>query len=212
MAEGYPNTNTKLTLIHSNMKLKNAALIVGALALVMSVGTVSAAGGHTGEGRKAGPPQEVKEAVQNNDYDAWYSYVTENEGPFSEHATEEVFEQLFFAAEYRYAGDHDAARETMQNLLADLGIERPEGDRSERERGPSSEVREALQNGDYTAWEVAVTSAEGPFAEHATEDVFNTLVAAHDLREAGDKDGAKELMQALATDLGIELKHRGGTR
>lgn len=61
-------------------------------------------------------------------------------------------------------------------------------------------MKAALESGDYAAFQALV--ADTPVAESLTEDVFNKLVEAHSLREAGDYEGARVIMSELE-DLGI---------
>ncbi len=60
----------------------------------------------------------------------------------------------------------------------------------------------ALEANDYEAFADLV--ANTPMADDLTEEVFAKLVQAHALREAGDHDGARTIMEALRTDLGVE--------
>lgn len=58
----------------------------------------------------------------------------------------------------------------------------------------------AVENGDYDAWSAAVlgTKAEGK----VTAESFASLVEAYGLREAGDHEAAKAIMQELGFDKG----------
>lgn len=60
----------------------------------------------------------------------------------------------------------------------------------------------ALEANDYEAFAELV--ANTPMADDLTQEVFAKLVEAHTLREAGDDDGARAIMEALKTDLGVE--------
>ncbi|MBU0531642.1 MAG: hypothetical protein ABIG32_02630 [Candidatus Uhrbacteria bacterium] len=58
-----------------------------------------------------------------------------------------------------------------------------------------AEMKELFAAGDYEAW--AEFMADKPnAAEFVTEENFNTLVEAHALLEAGDRKGARELLDA----------------
>lgn len=79
------------------------------------------------------------------------------------------------------------------------------GDRGDREpRGPSEEVRNAFESGDYDTWKELVSQRENSPVAEFTEDQFNRLQEAHELRESGDKEGAK----AIREELGLK-KHPG---
>ncbi len=59
-----------------------------------------------------------------------------------------------------------------------------------------SAVKTAIENNDYEAFLVAV--ADTPLADTIdAEAEFAKLVEAHELREAGDRDGAKAIMEEL---------------
>ena len=189
------------------MNIKQSAVIVGSLALVMGAGMASAAFEEGTEGeRRQGPPQEVREAIENNDYAAWQEAVSEK-GPFVDNTSEAVFDTVVEIHTLREAGDTGGAKALRQSLSEDYGIEFRK--RGKRLHG-SQEAREALQAGDFAAWQAAVEEAgKGPFVGNTTEAVFDTLQEVHTLREAGDKEGAKALKQGLADDVGIEFKKRG---
>lgn len=68
-------------------------------------------------------------------------------------------------------------------------------------------VHEAVEAGDYAAWE-ALVPENAEIRNVITEDNFDQLQALHELREAGDKDAAK----ILRDELGLPEKpnHRRG--
>ncbi|MBU0647615.1 hypothetical protein KJ855_00370 [Patescibacteria group bacterium] len=73
-------------------------------------------------------------------------------------------------------------------------------------------IKEALANNDYAAWSEAI--ADSPRAEEmlATIDEtnFDKLVEAHNLMEAGNKEGAKAIMEELGLDTQFQKgKHDG---
>jgi hypothetical protein len=71
------------------------------------------------------------------------------------------------------------------------------------------EVHAALENNDYEAFVTAV--ADSPLASAiATEADFETFKAAHELKEAGDHEGAKELMEELDIERPEGRGHKGG--
>ncbi len=75
-----------------------------------------------------------------------------------------------------------------------------------KERKISHEaVRTAVENNDYNAWVKAI--ADRPIADVITEDNFSQLVEAHTLRDAGDMEGAREIMEELGIDK--HQKHGG---
>ena len=95
--------------------------------------------------------------------------------------------------ELHEAGDHDAAHTLM------VEHEIP-ARKQKRERGPKdpekrAAVLEALENNDYDAF--LSIHEDAPFADKLTEEHFNKLVEAHELRAAGDLEGAREIMKEL---------------
>lgn len=56
------------------------------------------------------------------------------------------------------------------------------------------ETRTAVENNDFEAWQKALED-HPKGEEFATQEKFNILVQAHELREAGDEDAAKELLK-----------------
>ncbi len=76
--------------------------------------------------------------------------------------------------------------------------------RQEQRAEHREQMKEFFTEGDYEAW--AEFMADKPMAEEfVTEETFSVLVAAHELMEAGDKEGAHELLQ----DSGIKRPHFG---
>ncbi len=135
------------------------------------------------------PTQEqregVKDAIANNDYVAWAEALASHPKA-EEFVNEATFSVLVQAHQLAEAGDREAAKE----LLQENDIKRP----GRRGHGPKKEVREAVANGDYQAW--AELLADKPNAEEfVNEATFATLQEAHALAEAGDKEGAKALLE-----------------
>lgn len=113
-------------------------------------------------------------------------------GPQSEwfqNLSESDQETLREARQLHRAGEHDEARE----LVEDAGIELPQEvlDR----KASKMAVKEAIENNDYDAFVEA--TEDKSWADRVTEDVFETFVEAHELREDGDKEGARALIKEL---------------
>jgi hypothetical protein len=139
---------------------------------------------------------EVKEAIENNDYAAWAEAMSQHPKA-EEFVTEDNFNTLVQAHDLMEAGDKEGAKA----LLEEAGIKRPGKHRDERgERFQA--VRSAIESGDYQAWADAM--AEHPNADiEINEATFATLQEAHTLMEAGDKEGAKALLEEAG------IKHSG---
>ena len=56
-------------------------------------------------------------------------------------------------------------------------------------------TRVAIENNDYQAWATAVSGT--PMAEKVDATTFSKLVEAHNLRESGDHEGARAIMEEL---------------
>lgn len=100
------------------------------------------------------------------------------------------------AQELKAAGDVAAAKETLQAA----GIT-PETMRQIREVAKEAKqaVKDAVQAEDYEAFKLAIV--DSPLEELITSEAdFKQFVAAHKLRQAGDKESSRELF----ADLGIE--------
>jgi hypothetical protein len=65
-------------------------------------------------------------------------------------------------------------------------------------------VRVAIENNDYSAWSTAMAGT--PLADKVTPETFARLVEAHNLREAGDHEAAREIMEELGLK---KAGHRG---
>ena len=162
-----------------NMKstLVKSSLIIPALGLFVLGGVVtSSAFAHDGDGERNGPR-------------AFFA---------SQDLTDEQRAAVEEARELRQTGDKEGARAIIENA----GIELPErpdkGERSEKREA----VRAAVDANDYDAFVAATLDA--PFADQVTETFFASFVEAHELREAGDKEGAREILEGL----GLKPHHK----
>lgn len=98
---------------------------------------------------------------------------------------------------------HAAKEANMQERLA-AAVARGDITQAQAdERTAQHEAREAqhdamhvaIKNNDYSAW--AAAAAGTPLADSITEANFATFIQAHQLRESGDHEGAKELMDSI---------------
>lgn len=90
-------------------------------------------------------------------------------------------------------------------IIASVGVASAANNSNKRPNsGPKAEAREAVISGDYSAWLQALEGHPNvPF--ELTEETFNAFKDAHDALQAGDKDGAAEILTAA----GIELPKQG---
>jgi len=131
---------------------------------------------------------------------AFNSSVLENAGLDTQQIA--AFEQ---AHELRKDGDKDAARDVLVEAGVDMDTmkevhEAMKGHREEMKEA----VKVALQDGDYDAFLEAVEGS--PVADIVdSPEEFALFTEAHDLREAGDREAAREIME----ELGFEGKMHG---
>ena len=107
------------------------------------------------------------------------------------------------AHELRQAGDKEAARD----LLVEAGVDE-EVLQSLREaaREARTEIREAVESGDYELFKELIKGA--PLEDViASESDFELFLEAHELRQAGDREGAKAIFDELGLERGPHHGH-----
>ena len=139
-------------------------------------------------------------AVTATGVSAFNSDVLENAG--LSNAEISAFEE---AHELRKDGDREGARD----VLLDAGIDQDTMERvreamREHRQEHRAAIREAVENEDYDAFKDVVEGS--PLADIITsENDFKQFVEAHELREEGNHEEAREIME----DLGFERKGPG---
>ena len=115
--------------------------------------------------------------------------------------TDEQKNAIMEARELREVGNYEEARD----ILADAGIDEEVLRALHQARHEArAEMLEALEVGDYEAFLEVV--ADTPLADIITsESDFEDFREAHELRQEGDREGAK----AILDELGIEREHKG---
>lgn len=122
--------------------------------------------------------------------------------------TEEQQSALLEARELRKEGSGEEARRVlkeagiaphMTHMFKRGGVGWIKEEREQRHEA----LHEALEHKDFEAFKKA--TADAPFASMVTEENFAKLVEAHELRKAGDHEGALQLLQ----ELGFPGKGRG---
>ena len=110
------------------------------------------------------------------------------------------------AHELRKAGDRDAARDVIAEAGIDEEVMENIREAMKEWRADHREaIKEAVENEDYEAFLAAVEGS--PLADIITTEAdFALFVEAHELRESGDREGAK----AIFDELGIEKKRHHG--
>lgn len=121
-------------------------------------------------------------------------------GPFDEESRELLKEVHELVRE----GEYEEAEELIE--ASNLSEEQKERILNWIEKhGSRHAIRAAVESGDYEAF-VALT-ADAPFADLVDEEFFEALQEAHELREAGDRKGAREAL----SETGIERQDfKGG--
>ena len=140
-------------------------------------------------------------AVSATGVSAFNSEVLENAGLSDDQIS--AFEE---ARELRKDGDRDAARDVLVEAGVDEDTLR---DVKEAMREHRQETREAItaavEDNDYEAFQEAIDGS--PIADIVTtEDDFEKFVEAHELREDGEREEAREILE----ELGFEGKKRFG--
>lgn len=107
----------------------------------------------------------------------------------------QVIEQV---KELRESGEHEQARA----LAEEAGL--PPKRAHMKNRG---EIKEAIANADYEAFKAL--TADAPVKFDVDEETFATMVEAHTLREAGDHEGAREIMEEAGITPPRFHKHGG---
>lgn len=102
------------------------------------------------------------------------------------------------AHELRADGNMEEARELMHEMRDEMKADR---------FAIKETVKEAVENNDYDAFRSV--AANTPMADEVTEEMFSKIVEAHELREAGDREGAREIMKELGIKKGGKHGHHG---
>jgi hypothetical protein len=118
--------------------------------------------------------------------------------------TDEQKSALEEAHELRMSGEFDEADAVLEEAGIDRGPKGPREGRGERD----GIVRDAVEANDYDAYLTAITDT--PKADEALSEAdFAKLVEAHALREAGDYEGSRAIMDELGIG-GPQGKGHGG--
>ncbi|MBT6069338.1 hypothetical protein HOG48_06330 [Candidatus Peregrinibacteria bacterium] len=148
--------------------------------------------------------QAVKDAISSGDY-ATFAEITTDKGHFST-INEDNFSSLMEIHSLREAGDREGAR----SIMDELGIEKPHKGmkkmqknmkKKENRQEHREEMKQIFESGDYNTF---LEKAPEKLQEKVTEENFELMIKAHELREAGDKEGAKDIME----ELGLKPPHK----
>lgn len=117
-------------------------------------------------------------------------FVVENLTPEQQGVLEQV-------NDLREEGNCDEA----QKLIQEAGLRGLMGKRQGYLAEKGGMLREAIENNDYEAFQKLAENT--PFANMISEETFNKRVETHQLREAGDYQGAREIMQEIGAGKGF---------
>lgn len=154
---------------------KTTMLVVAGLlmiGLVASAGIVSAFGGRFSRCGFSDAGEAIKQAVENNDYEAWKDAMSGT-------MTEEKFREIVERHEVR-----SERRESMN--------ERREAVKQALETGDYTAWKNAIDSFERT----------GRIADKITEDNFGTFVKLHEAKQNRDYETLKELREELGFDKG----------
>jgi len=116
-----------------------------------------------------------------------------SETGFRKNLSEEQIEILQEAKELKQNGDHEGARELIEQSGIELSKHHEQ--RSQEIIEKHKEIREAIENDDFELF-LELTEESNREIE-VDEEVFNKIVEAHSLRVEGDHEGARELMKEI---------------
>lgn len=199
-------------------KKKIALGLLGLTAVsVMGAAAASALPGGFGHKGGFGGNEQIKEAVDANDFDAFVNAISEIDPDRAEDISEEDFAQIVEKHENREAV-HDAIEnedyDAFLEAIEDAG-KRNVDDMTEEKfqqivtrHNAHEAARDAIEAGNYDAWVDAVSQLPhgADIADVVTEDEFPTLLEIHEAKQNGDRETARE----LAEEIGLPKRGRKG--
>ena len=196
--------------------LTSAALMV---ALVVGSTAAYAQDGDAGQKRQQVKNPElhaqVMEAMDNRDYDAWASILSEDERGVKilEHINADNFGTFVDMKEAFQNKDIETAKELKEQLgLPDMphkfNKHNKKGHFGPKDPEKREALKETMEAGDYNAWAALLTEdgREAKILEHINADNFGTFV---EMTEAM-KNHDFEIAKALHEDLGLPMPPKGG--
>ncbi len=174
---------------------KKALIIPLSIIFVLTIGAFSAYAYGGAFGFNGADRQAVEEALTKGDYQAWQEAV--GDSPLVEKITEDNFGRFVQAYQLR-----EQVRQIEEDLgITDIGGRGGRGEGMGPNWGNHQAVISALDDGDYQAWQEAV--GDSPLVEKITEDNFGRFVQAHQLRQSGQFDEARQIEESLGIDFPV---------
>lgn len=180
---------------------KHIAVGMLTLGLITTAGAgVTAAAGEGFNGHRGGSPK-IAASLLGITTDEFKTRIQNGEKP------KEILEAAGISHDDIRAAHDLQQKERTAQAIADGRITQEEADAREVKRAEHKEVRTAshtaIENNDYNAWATAVAGTS--IAEKIDSSNFSQFVEAQNLRESGDHEGARTIMEGL----GIEKPHKG---
>lgn len=176
-------------------------LAIALCGLIITTFTVSAVvSADEGESKEFAPKAHMEnrgamdQALESGDYETWKEFG--GNGRIADIITADNFDRFVEAHRLAKSGDMDGAK----TIFDELGISTPEGKGFGHFNGPkgipgNEDIRAAIEANDYEAFVTA--AGDLPMFKTITADNFDRFVEAHNLRQAGDFEGARDIMDEL---------------
>lgn len=143
-------------------------------------------------------PEEAKDAIQNNDFDAFQAAVVDTRAA---DLPEEIFDLKVNLYEAKESGDEDEVAQ-IKAELKEYKTEKKAERQAVREN-----IKAAVESGDYDAFVALIPEGR----DTPSQEVFGLLGDLHEAKDSEDQDAIDEAKQALS-DAGFEKperKHKG---
>ncbi len=168
-------------------------IIISSFVTVLAVGTIGASFVSANVDKRH---ERVQDAIRNNDFKAFAQ--AKESCPIAQRIdNKKDFEAIKLAHDLRAEGKYKEAR----NVLEYAGIEHP--GRKVMKHKRDVDVRNAIEKGNWEEFTIAARK-KAIATKIDTEEKFNLMVEAHELRVEGRYEEAHEIMQ----DLGMHNRGR----
>lgn len=192
------------------MRKKIAMGLIGLTALSAATAGVYAFGGMGKGNHLFENNADIKDAIDNNDYESFISALSEIDSDVAQRISEERFEHMVQRIDEREKVQAAIEAEDYDAFISAINENRAEGMTLEKfneivERHNTHEaIEDAIENNDYEAWIEAVSSLpHAPdIADVITEEDFSTLIELHEAKQSGNFEEAKELAEELGLQRG----------
>ncbi|MBD3238598.1 MAG: hypothetical protein GF332_03095 [Candidatus Moranbacteria bacterium] len=140
---------------------------------------------------------QAYEAAQNNDYNAFVQAIDQRMTELETLKTQESFSTIIKAHELREQGQHQEARQLLED--ADIRIPRKVNRHAHREKRRG--LKQALEQNDFAKFQELTENREiGSIID--TREEFDRLVEAHELMQQGEFEQARQIKDELGLPQG----------